>query len=135
MNEHRGRCACSATEYALRGVPKFSYFCQCSQCQKATGTGHAALMMVRTEDLVIHGPIRFFDRHADSGNVVSRGFCSVCGTPMVLKGSGYPHLRFLPVGSLDDPALFQPTRVLWHSAAQPWDPIGDGLTVHMRGVK
>ena len=129
-----GRCACGTTKYTLIQEPKFSYLCQCRQCQKATGAGHAALMMVAAEALEVHGRVKAYSQRSDSGNVNSRHFCRVCGTPLVFESSGYPHLRFLTAGSLDDPSRFSPTQVLWHSAGQPWDLLDSSLKLNDHGV-
>ena len=134
MSKIKGRCACGAVSYSLTDSPKFSYLCQCHQCQRATGSGHAALFMVRADTLDIAGSLKFYDQLADSSNTMSRGFCSECGTPMMLRSSGYPELRFLTAGSLDASDNFQPTQVLWHSAGQRWDTIDAELKFNENGV-
>jgi len=35
--------------------------------------------------------------------------------------SGYPNVRGVHVGSLDDPSGFKPQKAVWHAEAQPWD--------------
>ena len=114
MDEIKGGCACKAVRYSLTQAPKFQYLCQCKQCQKATGSGHAALMMVMQNSLEIEGELRFFEQRADSGNTMA--------------------VRFLNVGSLDDPASFQPTQILWNSEGHPWDSFDTQLKVNERGV-
>ena len=104
------------------------------QCQRATGTGHAALFIVEAAALSITGELREFEQLADSGNTMARKFCPVCGTIMMLCSSGYPHLRFIPAGTLDDPRAFKPSQVIWHSASQPWDVVDPALKVNAGGV-
>lgn len=133
-SDHHGRCACGATTYVLTEAPKFSYLYQCHQCQKATGAGHAALFMVSSEALDIDGPLRFFEQRSDNGNVVGRGFCGECGSPILLRTSGYTNLVFLTAGSLEDADAFHPTQVLWHSQARPWDMTDSRLKINDRGV-
>jgi hypothetical protein len=99
MTERSGRCACGATTYTLCDEPEFSYLCQCRQCQKSSGSGHAALMMVAREALSIDGPLKTHEQRSDSGKIVGRRFCQECGTPIVLESSGYPHLLFVTAGS------------------------------------
>ncbi len=134
MSKAIGRCACGGVSYSLSERPKFSYLCQCRQCQVATGTGHAALMMVRTESLDISGSLKFFDQLADSGNTMSRGFCPNCGTPIVLRSSGYPDMRFLTAGSLDNADAFQPSQLLWHSQGRNWDSVGPDIRINANGI-
>ncbi len=130
----KGQCTRGAVRYSVTQPSKFSYLCQCRQCQRATGTGHAALFMVEAAALSIAGELHEFGQLADSGNTMTRQFCPVCGTIMALCSSGYPHLRFIPAGTLDDPRVFKPSQVIWHSAAQPWDVIDPALKVNADGV-
>jgi len=58
---------------------------------------------------------------AASGNTIARGFCPVCGSPLFNTMSGYPNVRGVHVGSLDDPSGFKPQKAVWHAEAQPWD--------------
>jgi len=134
MSKAKGRCACGDISYSLSERPKFSYLCQCRQCQLATGTGHAALMMVRAESLHISGSLKFFDQLADSGNTMSRGFCRNCGTPIMFRSSGYPEMRFLTAGSLENADAFQPSQLLWHSQGRSWDSVSPELKVNSNGV-
>ncbi len=130
----KGQCTCGAVRYSVTQPAKFSYLCQCRQCQRTTGTGHDALFMVEATALSITGELREFEQRADSGNTMARKFCLVCGTIMMQCSSGYPHLRFIPAGTLDDPRGFKPTQVIWHSAAQPWDVVDPALKVNAGGV-
>jgi len=134
MSDAKGRCACGDVSYSVSEQPRFSYLCQCRHCQRATGTGHAALMMVRADSLDVSGPLKFSDQLADSGNTMSRGFCANCGTPIVLRSSGYPEMRFLTAGSLDDADTFQPNQLLWHSQGRAWDTINPDLKINANGV-
>ncbi len=90
--------------------------------------------MVQADALDIIGSLQFYDQPADSDNTMSRGFCTKCGTPIMLRSSGYPELCFLTAGSLDDPDRFQPSQVLWHSAGQDWDAIAADLKINENGV-
>ena len=130
----KGQCTCGAVRYSVTQPSKFSYLCQCHQCQRATGTGHAALFMVEAAARSITGELHEFGQLADSGNTMTRRFCPVCGTIMELISSGYPRLRFIPAGTLDDPSVFRPSQVIWHSASQPWDVVDPNLKVNAGGV-
>ena len=132
-NELVGHCLCKETSYSIAGDPKFSYLCQCRQCQLATGSPHAALIMVLAKDFELFGELQFSHMPADSGNMMSRGFCPTCGTPIVAISSGYPDLRFVTAGSLEDTYSFKPTQALWHSQAISWDVVDSRLKINERG--
>jgi hypothetical protein len=123
----QGGCTCGAIRYESSVDPQFSFHCQCRQCQRASGTGHASLLAVPTDALTIRGALKLHDQKADSGSTVSRGFCSTCGSPILNKSSGYPDVRFIHAASLDDPSVFKPKKLVWSASAQPWDYVDPDL--------
>ena len=122
-----GGCACGAIRYASAAAPTFSLICQCRQCQRATGGGHAAAFVLPADAVTVTGEVRFFDQQADSGNIVSRGFCPTCGSPMMNRNTGYPQSLYVHAATLDDPGIFRPEAVVFRSAAQPWDHVDPRL--------
>jgi hypothetical protein len=54
--------------------------------------------------LKITGAIKYYDKTADSGNMLSRGFCPECGSSLFGKTSAMPELAMITAGSLDDRA-------------------------------
>ena len=122
-----GGCACGAVRYEARDVPAFSLICQCRQCQRITGAGHAAQFAVPSESLSTQGEIRYFELRADSGNTVSSGFCPICGCPILKKSTGYPQNVFIHAASLDDPGVFKPQMLVWSSSGQSWDHVDSAL--------
>jgi len=123
----QGGCACGAIRYECSAEPQFSFHCQCRQCQRAGGTGHASLLAVPADCAPLSGALRFHDQRADSGNITSRGFCPACGNPIVNKSSGYPQMRFIHAASLDDPGRFKPEKLVYSASAQPWDYVTPAL--------
>ena len=101
----KGGCACGAVRYEIRDAPTFSLICQCRQCQRITGAGHAAQFAALSESLSVRGEIRYYELHADSGNTVSSGFCPVCGCPILKKSTGFPQNVFIHAATLDDPGV------------------------------
>ena len=116
-----GGCACGAVRYESGSAAEFSLHCQCRHCQRASGTGHGSSIVVPAETFSLTGTLSFYDRESDRGTIVSRGFCPVCGSPVLNKNSGYPDKRYIHVGSLDDPSVFRPDAVVFSESAQPWD--------------
>lgn len=122
-----GGCACGAIRYDCSSEPVVAGHCHCRACQRDSGTGHGSHMMVPNEALKLTGRPRYHDSKADSGNTVSRGFCPICGSPVVSRNSGYPDALFLRAASLDDPRWFKPAMVVFTSGAPAWDYIDPGL--------
>ena len=113
-----------AVRYESGASAEFSLHCQCRQCQRASGTGHGTSIVVPLETFSLAGALSFYDQESDRGTIVSRGFCPVCGSPVLNKNSGFPDKRYIHVGSLDDPSGFRPDVVVFSDSAQPWDYMG-----------
>jgi len=118
-----GGCACGAVRYASGSSPVFSLHCQCRRCQRASGTGHGTSVVVPAASLSVSGELRYYESTSDSGNIVGRGFCPICGSPVLNRNSGYPDMRYIHVGSLDDPSGFKADGIVFSEFAQPWDRI------------
>jgi hypothetical protein len=68
----------------------------------------------------ISGSLQDYRSVADSGNVMHRRFCPVCGTALFSEAEARPHLIFVRTGTLDDPNLAQPAMSIWTSEAPRW---------------
>lgn len=124
-----GRCACGAIRYSISAEPGFSFHCQCRQCQRASGGGHASLFIVPKDVVTVEGELKFFDQTADDGATVSRGFCPHCGSPLLGRTTGYPDIMMVAAASLDDPSQFKPQKVVFCANKQPWDYVDPALPV------
>ncbi len=127
MNTYTGGCACGAVRYEVRQPPGFSFHCQCRQCQRAHGAGHASLFIVPAEAVSIRGELKYFAQTADDGARVSRAFCPECGSPVLGTTSGHSEIMLIAAASLDDPSLFVPQKVVFSASRQPWDYVDPQL--------
>jgi hypothetical protein len=84
-------------------------------------------MIVPEPAFSISGSVKFFDKPADSGNMVSRGFCPQCGSALYSTNSGMPGLVFIRVSSLDDVEIFRPQMVVYTDRAASWDMMDPSL--------
>jgi hypothetical protein len=112
-----GGCECGALRYECSAEPIMGGHCHCRSCQKASGTGHASHVMVPRAGTTITGKATFYERVADSGNTVRRGFCPVCGVPVYAENSGWPDMLVVGAGSLDNPELFHPGMIVYAARA------------------
>lgn len=124
---YTGGCACGAIRYDIAAQPVMAFHCQCTGCQKATGAGHASVLVFPRPAAKITGSPKFHESPADSGNIARRGFCTQCGSLVLGGSSGMPDMLVVFVGSLDDPGRFAPQAVVFHAHAQPWDVIDPAL--------
>lgn len=102
--------------------------CQCADCRRNSGTGHGSKFGVSRTTLTLSGELKFYETSSETGNVVRRGFCPNCGSPIIAESNGNPDLVAIAAGSLDQPELFQPSIVLYASSAVPWDYIDPQLS-------
>jgi hypothetical protein len=127
-----GGCACGAIRYEASSGPLAAGHCQCRQCQRESGTGHASHMVFLAAALHLKGEPRFYTQGADSGNLMSRGFCATCGSPLLVRSSGKPELVFVCAASLDDPARFKPQLVVYTAEGPAWDRLDPALPAYSR---
>lgn len=95
--------------------------CHCTDCRKTSGAGHASMMAVPEGSATLTGETARYERRADSGNLVTRIFCPICGSQVASTNDGQPGLFFLRAATLDEPELFAPQMVVYASRAPSWD--------------
>jgi len=122
-----GGCQCGAVKYECSAGPIVAGHCQCTNCQKFTGAGHASNMMLPKDAFMVTGEMTRYDYTADSGNVMTRFFCSKCGSPVYGFGSGNAAAIMVRAGGLDNPALFEANFALFSDSGQAWDPIDPSI--------
>jgi hypothetical protein len=99
-----GGCQCGAVRYALHAVPSDPHICHCRMCQKAFGSFFAPLTGVPREKFELtRGALAIFR----SSDLVERGFCRDCGTPLTFSYDASPRIA-VSIGSLDEPAKVVP---------------------------
>jgi hypothetical protein len=125
---YRGGCACGAARYEFAAEPMAMNDCQCRQCQKDSGTGHASFLTFVGVTPAVSGEIRCFEVTGDGGTVKSRVFCPTCGTHLYIAFPKMPDVFAVRAGTLDEPARYTPQFVIWTAAAQPWDHIDPAVT-------
>lgn len=119
MSERTGRCLCGRVNFKLATEPVVTRVCWCRDCQHLAANG-TVNMLVSEEALIVSGAISEFTKKADSGNAVTRQFCSTCGTHLFAKSSGRPQFRVVRAGNLDDPSSVHPVMNIWASSAPDW---------------
>lgn len=122
-----GGCQCGAVRYECSEGPMAAGHCQCTNCQKFSGTGHATNMMLPKDAFTVTGEVTRYEYTADSGNTMTRFFCSKCGSPVYGFGSGNPAGVMIRVGGLDDPSIFEAGFSFFTDSAQDWDHIDPSI--------
>ncbi|MFT4256335.1 MAG: GFA family protein [Pseudoxanthomonas sp.] len=99
---HAGGCQCGAIRFRVTGALDDASICHCRMCQKAFGAYYAPLVSTRGAELqwTRGEPKRFA-----SSNLVRRGFCAECGTPLTYEA---PDGVALAAGAFDHPERYAP---------------------------
>lgn len=135
MSKIAGGCACGAIRYQANADPIFMLNCHCRDCQRATGSGFAAIAVFSRDALKVEGVPRYHAVTGESGKKVDRGFCPTCGSPVCTTLEAMPHIFGVHAASLDDPAVFKPAMNTFASSAHPWDHMDPSLPQKARGPR
>lgn len=121
-----GRCLCGSVSYECKEESGGGH-CHCIDCRRASGTGHCSHMIVSEADFSLTGEVKFFQKPADSGNLIDRGFCPNCGSAIYSTNSGMPGMVFVRASSLDNLEDFKPQMVVYTDRAASWDHMDNSL--------
>jgi hypothetical protein len=124
---HGAGCLCGAVRFTIDAEPLAARTCWCRLCQYLGGGTASVNVCFPTDKVTVTGEIRYHDSIADSGNLMRRGFCPTCGTPLTSEAVSRPHLIFIRAGALDDPELMGPQATIWTSQAPSWACISDDI--------
>lgn len=94
-----GGCQCGAVRFRVEGLGRGSIW-HCRMCQKAFGAFYGPLITGHGVVWTRGAPKRFA-----SSNLVRRGFCADCGTPLTYEYEGGIELA---IGAFDDPERAAP---------------------------
>jgi len=125
-----GGCLCGAVRYEIDGAPLVVRTCWCTDCQKFAAGNATVNVVFPSEAVRIEGALRDYPSIADSGNVMHRGFCPNCGTPVTTGSEARPHLIGIRGGTLDDKEIGKPDMTIWTKSAPRWAVIDPTIPRH-----
>lgn len=117
-----GGCVCRAVRYRVEAKPLFVHCCHCRWCQRETGSAFVLNALVEAEQVkVLAGESEIIDTPSQSGKGQKIARCPKC---RVALWSNYywpgPSIRFVRVGTLDDPDRVPPDIHIFTSSKQRW---------------
>ncbi len=122
FNAVEGGCDCRALRYRLLAPPLFVHCCHCRWCQRESGAAFALNAMIEADRVLDQGtePM-IIDTPSNSGKGQRIARCPRCHVAVwsTYAGSG-PVIRFVRVGTLDDPDRFPPDIHIFTASKQPW---------------
>jgi hypothetical protein len=124
-----GGCDCRAVRYRMQSAPLFVHCCHCRWCQRESGASFALNAMIEADRVVelAQAPELVQTPSASgAGQIIAR--CPRCRIAVWSHYAGAgPVLKFVRVGTLDEPDLLPPDIHIFTASKQPWVVIPDGV--------
>lgn len=136
MTEHdafpiEGGCDCAAVRYRMESAPLFVHCCHCRWCQRGTGASFALNAMIESErvtDLGVAPELVDTPSASGRGQVIAR--CPICRVAVWSHYAGAgPLVKFVRVGTLDDPDALPPDIHIFTGSKQPWVVLPENVPV------
>ncbi|MET0591886.1 MAG: GFA family protein [Polyangiaceae bacterium] len=117
-----GGCTCRAVRYHMTSVPMFVHCCHCRWCQRETGASFALNAMMEADRVVIDaGAPEIVVTPSNSGKGQKIARCPTCRIAVWSNYAGAgDKVRFVRIGTLDDPDRFPPDIHIFTASKQPW---------------
>ena len=136
MTARQGSCLCGGVRFEIEGKLMRSSHCHCRQCQKAHGAPFRTRTRVSADDfrfLAGEELVTFYE----STPGTHRGFCKVCGAPVLVKfdhrsrsaqtDPGAIGLYGIALATLDDDPGISPNAHAFIVDKAPWFTVADDL--------
>lgn len=123
-----GGCDCRAVRYRMKIAPLFVHCCHCRWCQRESGASFALNAMIEAEQVTEAGdPPELVHTPSDSGNGQIIARCPTCKVAIWSHYAGAgPLVKFVRVGTLDNPDLLPPDIHIFTASKQPWVVLPEG---------
>jgi hypothetical protein len=117
----QGGCACGSVRYALKSAPMFVHCCHCRDCQRQTGSAFVLNALIETDRIELQcGDPEAVGVPTDSGRPHDIYRCPTCRTAVWSDYGRRPGLRFVRVGTLDNPEAVPPDVHIYTRSKLPW---------------
>jgi len=115
----------------MESKPLFVHCCHCRWCQRESGASFALNAMIEADRIIHLGEepeLILTPSESGSGQVIAR--CPKCRVAVWSNYAGAgPLVRFIRVGTLDNPDLLPPDIHIFTASKQPWVVLPPGTPV------
>jgi hypothetical protein len=124
-----GGCTCGAVRFSLVGPPLFVHCCHCRWCQRETGASFALNAMIEADRVVLRkGEPEIVHTPSASGKGQKIVRCPTCRIALWSNYAGAgDKVRFVRVGTLDEPDRLPPDIHIFTASKQPWVVLTPGI--------
>jgi hypothetical protein len=123
---YEGGCACGHVRYEMTSLPLIVHCCHCTWCQRQTGSAFAVNALIEADRVhLTKGEVVDIEVPSPSGANQRISRCPKCQVAvwsyyLVMYGGIGELVRFIRVGTLDDPSRLPPDVHIFTSSKQPW---------------
>ena len=125
----RGGCACGEVRYRLISPPMFVHCCHCTCCQTETGSAFAVNALIEPDrvELLAGSPEAVLTpSESGKGQLIHR--CPDCRVALWSNyGGAGDRIRFVRVGTLDEPGRLPPDVHIYTRSKLPWVALPEGV--------
>jgi hypothetical protein len=123
-----GGCGCGAVRYEITAEPVTAGYCHCTRCQRRTGNGSSANVIVEPGSVtIVQGDDMLAAWEPEGG--FRKVFCSACGSGLWSTPPDSDVPAGIRMGTLDGDHGIEPSYRQFLDYAPAWEPIpDDGLT-------
>jgi hypothetical protein len=117
-----GGCTCRAVRYRMTSKPLVVHCCHCRWCQRETGASFALNAAIEADRVVLlEGQPELVNTPSLSGKGQKISRCPICRIAVWSNYAGAGDLvRFVRVGTLDEPDRLPPDIHIFTCSKQPW---------------
>jgi len=117
-----GGCDCRAVRYRMTSRPMFVNCCHCRWCQRETGASFALNALIEADRVeLLAGEPEIVVTPSESGKGQKIARCPKCRIALWSNyGGAGDVIRFIRVGTLDNPDEFPPNCHIFIASKQPW---------------
>jgi len=106
----------------------FVHCCHCRDCQRQTGTAFVLNALIETDRVtILSGELTRSPMPTESGRPHGVDRCWQCGTALWSEYAGLARLRFVRVGTLDEPSALPPDVHIYVRSKLPWVTLPEGV--------
>lgn len=129
--QFEGGCDCRRVRYRLLGRPMFVHCRHCRWCQRESGSAFALNAMIEADRVLnLAAEPELVETPSASGKGQKIARCPQCRIALWSNYAGAgPAIRFVRVGTLDEPDLMPPDIHIFTSTKQPWLHLAPGTPV------
>jgi hypothetical protein len=117
-----GGCTCGAVRYRLTDAPMFVHCCHCTSCQTETGSAFVLNALIESDRVeTIAGAPEPVMTPSESGRGQQIWRCPECRVALWSNyGGAADILRFVRIGTLDEPGALPPDVHIYTRSKLPW---------------